>query len=160
MRLQWDDLIEEKAKLFALDPFLVKAIIYVESAGDKYAARFEPKWTYFYRVEEFADDNNITAATERVFQATSLGLMQIMGSVVRELGWGASLVEVFNPEVNITYGCKKLNQFSQRYTDRRDIIASYNAGSPRRNKVDGKYVNQKYVDKVLYHIRQLEKKAF
>jgi len=156
MNLPYFDLISKHSKTFAIDPLLVAAIMTVESAADKYAARFEPKWSYFFNVEEFAQECDITQATERVFQATSIGLLQIMGSVIRELGWHGSIVEIFEPDLNIMYGCKKLNQISRRWPDLKDTIAAYNAGSPRRLK-DGRYENYWYVNKVLEHLRLLEK---
>lgn len=157
MELQFDQIINEKAKLFNLDPLLVKAIIYVESAGDPWAWRYEPKWAYFYKVEEFAADLDITDATERTAQAFSYGLTQCMGSVARELGWMGPLPELFKPDLAIFYGCKKLNQLWQRWPNQKDVISAYNQGSPRKFK-DGRYMNQPYVDKVLHNLRQLERR--
>jgi hypothetical protein len=118
----------------------------VESAGDTLAVRYESHWKYFVNPELFARLNNITADTERTLQMMSFGLMQVMGGVARELGYRRNLLSLTDPVLAIDYGCRKLAQLKGKYNTTDDIIAAYNAGSPRKN--GGLYVNQAYVDKV------------
>lgn len=78
--------------------------------------------------------------------------MQIMGIVARELGYDGSLSFLLLPEIGLMYGCLNLVKISQKYQDQEEIIATYNAGSPRRTP-DGRFVNQLYVDKVLKEMK-------
>lgn len=131
---------------------LAIAICQVESAGDQYAVRFEPQWKYFYRVEHFAQLCRITRDTEYALQAMSFGLMQVMGSVAREMGHTGNLIQLCEPAIGAKYGCMKLADLIRKYNSISDAVAAYNAGSPRRTQ-DGKYVNQQYVDKVIAYLR-------
>lgn len=149
-------MVEKAAQCEGLDLNLVKAIITVESSWDPKVSRYEPHWKYLYFVREFAEKNHITVETETVLQSMSIGLMQIMGGVARELGYEGNLSELFKPETNLFYGCKKLKQLIKRYPDELDVISSYNQGSPRMT--DGKmYKNFQYVDKVSEVLRELRK---
>lgn len=71
-----------------------------------------------------------------------------MGLVAREHGFSGPLERLFIPEVNLLYGCLHLARFWERYGNLEDVVASYNAGSPRRGP-DGKYVNWAYVARVM-----------
>jgi soluble lytic murein transglycosylase-like protein len=71
-----------------------------------------------------------------------------MGSVLRELKFEGSFLELADPSLAVEYGCKKMNQFLSKYSTLEDAISAYNAGSPRRLK-NGTYFNQEYVDKVV-----------
>lgn len=140
-------LITKKAIEARVNADLVRAIIEVESGGQFLAVRFEPDWRYLLRPELYAQRLRITTATETKLQQFSWGLMQLMGSVARELGFTGYLTQLCEPETNLHYGCKKLAALLAKYPDPTDAIAAYNAGSPRM--VNGKYDNQGYVDKVL-----------
>lgn len=138
-----------------LDPDLAVAIATVESAGYPLAVRYEPGWAYFYQPEIFARKNGISEATERMLQASSWGVMQVMGTVCRELGHQDSIVQIVaRPELGISFGLKKIKKLCERYESEEAVIASYNAGSPRKMP-GGKYKNQQYVDKVLASLRRL-----
>jgi len=141
------DIVRREAKAAGVSPFLALAITEVESAGDPAAVRFEPGWKYHYKVEDFAKACRITAETEKVLQSCSFGLMQVMGTVARELGFSGNLVQLSDPYIGAKYGCLKLAKLFSLLKSTDDVIAAYNAGSPNRTP-DGKYVNQQYVDKV------------
>ena len=82
--------------------------------------------------------------------------MQVMGAVARELGHtGPS--DLLDPPTGLFYGCLHLRRFRAKYDIWPDVIAAYNAGSPRRVAGQiGPYVNQSYVDKVLAAWNNLE----
>ena len=117
------------ADYYGIESELIHAIIQHESSYNSNAVRFEPE-----------------------INDKSIGLMQILISTGRSLGLVGTDAEIekqlFIPEINIKYGTKYLHELSKKYNNIRDIIASYNAGKPRY-KLDGTYINQKYVDKVL-----------
>lgn len=136
-------------------PELLMAISKVESSLDPWAVRFEPNWKYPYKIDEFAKELGITRDTEKTLQSMSWGLMQIMGTVARELGFDRSLVELTNPTLNLTYAIKKIETLFERYKDFENVISSYNQGYPKR-KNDGSFVNQIYVDKVLKEFNLLK----
>lgn len=125
---------------------ILLAFIEIESAYNTYAARYEPEWTYFTKIEGYAAISMVTALTERMLQATSLGVMQVMGSVARELGFKDNLLHLTQPELGIYYGALKLRALMKKYSDLSDVISAYNQGVPL--KENGKYKNQTYVDMV------------
>lgn len=147
-------IVERAAQAAAIDANLAKAITAVESSWDPTVSRIEPRWKYLYFQRQFADRLGITVDTEITLQSMSIGLMQIMGSVARELGFTANLSELFKPEINAEYGCKKLKALLKKYSDEADVISSYNQGSPRKTP-GGMYLNQVYVDKVSQELRKL-----
>lgn len=140
-------LIQTAALAQGLDPKLISAIVLMESTGNPWLTRYEPNWKYFYFQEYFAKTNRVTIQTETIMQATSWGLMQIMGSGARELGFSAEMPRLILPENSLLYGCKKLKKLSVKAQNQNDLIAAYNAGSARKN-ADGSYVNQDYVNGV------------
>lgn len=139
-------IIVDAAKFSGVDPMLALAITEVESAGDPYAIRFEPGWKYHYNVDNFAKLCRISHDTEQMLQACSFGLMQVMGTVARELGHEESLLKLTDARTGAKFGCIKLARLFKTLKSVDDVIAAYNAGSPIKR--DQKYINQGYVDKV------------
>lgn len=137
-----------------VDPALVKAIITVESNWDPKVSRFEPHWKYLHFPREHAERVGITTDTEITLQSMSIGLMQIMGGVARELGFVGNLSELFEPEVNLKYGIQKLKELIKKWPLEQSIISAYNQGSPRMTP-GGMYENQVYVDKVWKELTKL-----
>ena len=160
---KYDKIIKKYCGKYALPPPLVRSIIKVESSGNQYAIRHEKNFKWLYKPENFAS-GILTLNTEKNSQKISWGLMQLMGATARELGFeGVYLSELLKPEINIKYGCKYLSGLRKRFSENPEsecnfvddisifddnMIAAYNAGSPRR-KENGDYVNQEYVDKIL-----------
>lgn len=136
-----------EARANLIDPNLCIAIATVESSWEPFAVRYEPNWKYFYKIELFAKKNRITEQTEQVLQACSWGLMQVMGSVARELGFSQPLQQLCGPAYGVEYGCKKLLELKKLYHSELDVISAYNQGSPVKLP-NGDYKNQHYVDKV------------
>jgi soluble lytic murein transglycosylase-like protein len=123
-------------------PFaLLKAVCAVESSFNPYAIRYEPGYRWLVGTEA------TLTATERTAQMMSWGLLQVMGAVAREHGFTESLPMLCIPLVGLRYGGLHLAKYKARYGTWVDTIASYNAGAPRL--IQGKYVNQDYVDKVV-----------
>lgn len=61
------------------------------------------------------------------------GLMQILLSTARGLGYAGSGSGLLDPEVNIQYGARLLGQLKTQYgTDFRRIYSAYNSGNPDR----------------------------
>lgn len=141
---------------FGLDQDLIAAIIQVESGGNKFAMRYEPnyKWTYYTR--ECASRYGIDLATEEMMQKCSFGPMQVMGAVAREFGFTGYMTELCSNDLGIYYGCKHLKRLSERFANEADLIASYNAGSPRKTS-GGFYENQQYLDKVYSVLNEIRK---
>lgn len=150
-------IIQTAAKKHGVDENLVLAIIRVESNFNTWAVRVEPKWRYFYFSRTYAENLNITFETETICQGMSWGLVQIMGSVTRELGYKDHLTKLLYPEINLEYGCMKLKSLDIKYGGHEsDVIAAYNAGSVVKT-VGGMYRNQGYLDKVYRQLLELRK---
>lgn len=150
MKASYDRALGVIAKGCGLKPALVRAIVQVESSGDPKAVRYEPA---FY--ERYVKGSSYPQAEHRLL-ASSLGLMQVMGLVAREHGFCGPLEQLFIPEVNLLYGCLHLARFWERYGKLEDVVASYNAGSPRKDP-DGKYVNWAYVAHVIEEFNRIGK---
>jgi len=144
-------LIKSAAAKRALPWELVYAICQVESSLNPTATRYEPHFRWL------VGDNDAMSPKERHDQMTSWGLMQVMGAVARELGHIGPLDDLLHPPTGLFYGCLHLRRFRAKYDLWPDVIAAYNAGSPRRVAGQvGPYVNQLYVDKVLAAWNNLE----
>jgi len=141
--------VKEIAEKFSFDPLLIHAIIGVESENNPYALRFEPGWKYFYNVNIISHKLGIPEVTEKVQQAISWGLGQVMGSNLRFYGFtGKFMSEIADkPELGLLYTAMHLDELRKKYSDESSIISSYNAGSPRKDAA-GQFVNQYYVNKV------------
>lgn len=133
---------------YDINPKLLAAVAQTESSGNTWAMRFEPTWLYFYFIADNAQRCGITKDTERAAQATSWGLMQVMGSVARELGFRGSLAQLCDPEIGLRLGVEKLAKCrAQQGGDMDCGLLAYNAGTIRRDGA-GKPANQIYLDKV------------
>ena len=152
-KLPWNILSEASEHRKVPLPLLA-AIAQQESGGRAWVCRYEPAWATFLTPDVFAKSIGISLDTEKIQQATSWGLFQVMGTVLRELGFMDSLAKSCKPHLNADYGALKLSKLLKKYADQRDAIAAYNAGSPRRGS-SGLYVNQKYVDDVQGFMSQL-----
>lgn len=119
----------------------VLAFCQAESSFRPCAIKWEPQYKWL------VGEKATMPIAERFGQMHSWGLMQVMGGVAREHGFDGPFTELWDPMIGLRYGMKHLRKYWARYENWPDTIAAYNAGSPRR--VDGKYVNQSYVDKVL-----------
>lgn len=157
---KYDALIEKTCNGFGIDPDLVRAICFVESEFNTKATRFEKDWRYFLTPRDWADALGIEYEAEIKNQQTSWGLMQVMGAVARELDYASNLENLCEPEIGLHYGVKKLKKlFQSKMCDGQEVnvIASYNAGSPRK-RASGMFVNQRYVDKVYDKLKYLRDK--
>ena len=127
---------------------IIAAIIETESSWNPFAVRYEPEYKYVTKnAADFAKKLNITEATEIQTQKMSWGLMQIMHGKARELGFKGLATELVKIE-NLYWPIllvKKLNE--QYHGSSEQIFAAYNHGSAEI--VDGKFVNQSYVDKCM-----------
>lgn len=148
-RIKAEMLIQNIASFNGVDPDLAIAFTYAESGFDEFSVRHEPNWRWFLDVEGYAARCRISQDTERVLQACSLGLMQVMGTVARELGHKDNLLMLTKPELGIKFGCFKILEIKKRYGKIEEVISAYNMGTPKL-MADGKtYVNQQYIEKVL-----------
>lgn len=150
--LPWN-LITTVSDKTGIDPKLMASIIWMESGGDNWASRYEPNWHWFLNVDEWAKKTKVTSETERMHQATSWGLMQVMGTVAREMGWNDHLPKLCSKQVNLEIGCQKFKSLVDRFGTTEKAIAAYNAGSPKMTATGFK--NQGYVDGVLQLFRSL-----
>lgn len=125
----FDIQIKKVANIFKLDWLLVKAVCVKESSLNTWSLRYEDYWKYRFEVEKFAAKNRISVATEVQCQKISWGLMQVMGTVARELGFYDELPKLLQPQVGLFYGCKKLAALIERHKELPLALAAYNAGS-------------------------------
>lgn len=141
---------------YAVDKNLVRAVIKVESSWQPVCTRFEAhyRWTYFPR--DWAHKLNIPYEAELFFQKSSWGIMQVMGALARELGHKNHIVDLCEPEIGARFGVMYLAKLQKRYEVESDVIAAYNAGSPRKTS-GGMYQNQRYVDKVHQELNLLRR---
>lgn len=99
-----------------LDPALVCAVVEQESAWDAHAIRYEPS----FRTRYVAPLG--LPPTEEVARSISWGLMQVMGQVAREHGFGGKFLSALcDPAVGLDIGCAVL-----------DAKLAIRSGSPSR----------------------------
>ena len=127
---------------------LVGAIITVESNWEPLALRFEKDFNYLTIPQKYAKKNKTTLDTEIALQRFSYGLCQLMGGTARWLGFDGALIDLLDVETNLRWALRHLANLEKTYGESSDVIAAYNAGSPRR-KASGAYVNQTYVNRVM-----------
>lgn len=132
--MKYDLLILEFAIRNGIDPVLIKAIMKWESNFKPFIVTPESKGRFSY------------------------GLMQILDQTARTV-WGIYNPKILlNPRTNIYYAAKYLKSLKRRYPNNiKDQIAGYNAGSARFDKF-GRYINQKYVDKVYGYYKYYKKR--
>ena len=151
--MEHQTLIEAAANVHGLPVQLVSAVVGVESGGDACAFRYEPAFyeRYIRGNPQVRAVRPCSLETERTAQATSWGLMQVMGATARGLGYpGAFLSGLTRPEEGLEYGCRLLAKLAKRHEAGHGwpgVVAAYNAGSVRFTPGGG-FVNQSYVDKI------------
>lgn len=146
--MQWDEQIKTAAQQAGIESELLTAIVCQESRGDPFAMRYEDAWKYLCTPDKYAPQLRITHDTEERLQMFSYGLCQLMGSLLRELGFTGPLPKALEPSINLSYGAKKLGLLLDKYQAIPDAVSSYNQGNNRRD-AQGKFQNQSYVDSVL-----------
>jgi hypothetical protein len=135
---------------------LVLAIIWQESAGDRWAFRYEPEYRYFFdykrRLPLFSkaksmEENrrfalSILGPTEFHAQSASFGLMQIMGAVARERSFKSSILELGDPECNIVYATMHLWVYGYKNgsLSTEEALKRYNGGEVYAGQVLDKLV--------------------
>lgn len=109
-------------------------IPFVEHGGKQYvvAQRPEPNWRYFTTVKGIPisreDAKKQLPQEEFDLQSSSLGMMQIMGSVARELGFTGRLSDLLEVETNLFWGCKKIARLIEKHKALEDVAEAYNSG--------------------------------
>lgn len=102
------DVIARNAAAWSVPESWIRAIIQTESGGDAYAYRAEPQ-----------------------ISDASYGLMQLLYSTARGLGYSGQPDGLYDPETNVYYGTKLLSQLRGKYgADPSRVYSAYNSGSP------------------------------
>lgn len=154
-RAQTIEAIKQAALAEGIDPELYLAICTIESSLNPYALKFEWHYKWTTHPRDWGSRFYIDGETERAFQSFSYGASQVMGSVMRDMGYDKHLMFWhMDPEAPIKYGAKHLKRFLIRSGSEEAAVASYNAGSPRKT-LGGMFENQAYVDKVFKELRRL-----
>lgn len=117
--LVWDrygELIRNSAQEYGLDPNLIFATIMVESGGNTYAVRQEPR----------IDD-------------ASYGLGQLLYNTARGIGYRGTPEGLFDPAVNIDLIAKYHKRNYDHYKDLNptELTVAYNTGSPYKRPTIG-----------------------
>lgn len=98
-------LAKQKAVPYGLEPQLVCSIAEQESNWNPFAMRYEPAFYSHYVLPSLEVGH--FGPTEATARAISWGLLQVMGLVAREYGFGGPfLSELSDPEVGLDLGCK------------------------------------------------------
>jgi soluble lytic murein transglycosylase len=140
--LRYEEIVTGHARNYGLDPALVAAVIYEES-------RFR------------ADAESPTGA---------IGLMQLQpdtarGIALRTGGARFEVADLYDPEINVRYGCWYLRHLLGKYGDERHALAAYNAGQANVDewRREGRQIpfpeTREYVDNVL-ETRAIYRRAY
>ncbi len=126
------DLISLARKIAAahlLDPSLVCAVVEQESSWNSWAIRYEPMFFAKYVAPLFT--NNKISASEAYARGFSWGLMQVMGQVARENGYGEPFLSTLcDPADALEIGCRVLRKkFDAAAGDNARALLLWNGGS-------------------------------
>lgn len=149
---------------------MVRAIAIVESGGNPFAWRAEPKYRYLWDNASNTPFRSLTNAeilsetaptdfsvprglnssrnTEWWGQQASWGPLQVMGAVAREYGFKEHFPELCTAE-GVRYACLHLSRLKKRFFQSfgwDGVISAYNQGYPAM--ANGQFTNQGYVDNV------------
>lgn len=125
-------LIHSFARRYEINPQLIAGIVFVESGGNPFAARFEPK--FYDKVKALPSlsgyvPKNCSLETEKIMRSTSFGLMQIMGETGRIRGYrGEFLTGLLDVETNLDIGVGFFAELLKGSDDTRVALFRYNAG--------------------------------
>ncbi len=145
--MKFKEMIIEHAEKYNITPDIVYGVCMQESLMNPHAARFEKHYRWLFKPKQ-VKPKICSLETEKTFQKTSFGLMQMMGGVYRELGYEGWLTEIIGkPDLQMDYGCRFLTKKIKKYGLERGILA-YNSGSPRTNE-SGDYINAYYLSNVM-----------
>jgi soluble lytic murein transglycosylase-like protein len=116
---RYGSLIRGAAEEYDLDPNLIFATIMVESGGNTYAIRQEPR-----------------------IRDASYGLGQILYGTARGIGYRGTPEGLFDPEVNIKLIAKYHKRNFDHYSDldSKELTIAYNTGSPYKRPHPGHLV--------------------
>lgn len=148
--------IDSVAKTLDIDPAIMIALFRIETAGDSYRCRYEPKYKNVYYVSRYADSLRITFETEEIFQKTSFGLGQILGSTARMIGFTDHMPMLCNPSIGCYWSGLYLGNLIKKYADLYKAVSAYNAGSLLK---DGSFSNPEYVARFRKNYLDLRKPA-
>lgn len=120
---------QAKARAYDLETALVCAIAEQESDWNPWAVRYEPAFYSRYILPSLTVGH--LGATEATCRATSWGLMQIMGEVAREYGFGGPfLSELCDPQIGTDIGCKYLSVlYGKTSNNTKAALLRWNGGS-------------------------------
>lgn len=141
------NIIRSVAGSEGVDINLAQAIAEHETGLDGSKARYEDAYSYLVTPDKFSKLLGISEATETMFQKCSWGPLQVMGANCRSMGYLSQLPLLCQPQLGALYGCRFLKALQKKYPKVEDVVAAFNAGSPRL--ANGQYVNQSYVDDVM-----------
>ena len=106
----FDDIISKYANQFRVPEVWIRAVIQTESSFDPQAYRAEPR-----------------------INDASYGLMQLLSSTARGLGYTGTTDGLYDVDTNIRLGTQLLSDLIRRYGDDfRRVYSAYNSGSPDR----------------------------
>jgi len=154
---------------WGLDDALVRAVIAVESSGDRWAWNPEPRYRWFWDVRAWRPFRPVTSAEIRSktpppdfpslggdpdqewwAQQASWGPMQVMGAVAREFGFrGRYLTALCDEAIGVEYGCRVLAaRLAWAKGDIDAALAAYNGGTAGNAPGVARKRNAAYVAKV------------
>lgn len=110
-----------------------------------------------YRLKHNGMPSYLTEITQR---GTSVSQFQIMFHNLREMGFDETYAADLTLEQSFEYFGKFLSNLRKRYPDNWDWVAAYNAGSPRRSKKTGEYINKEYVMDIVKYYKEWNSKAY
>jgi hypothetical protein len=165
--------IRDAAITAGLLPHYVEAIVTIESQGDPWQWKPEPRYHFLWNVRTKAPFRHLTDAEsaselaptdfpclagsreqEWWAQQASWGLLQLMGAVAREAGFaGSFLPAILDVQTNLAVGCRVIrSRVLWAHGDLAKAAAAYNAG-PGGWKSDA---GQIYAGKVMGVLQRLE----
>jgi soluble lytic murein transglycosylase len=140
--LHYEVIVRTHARNYGLDPALLAAVIYQES---KFKA-------------------------DAVSSSGAIGLMQLLpetarGIALRTGGTRFRVEDLYDPDLNVRYGCWYLRHLLQRYRDEGTALAAYNAGQTNvdrwlRERTGIRFAETRHYVKRVEELKDIYRKSY
>lgn len=137
-----------------VDALLVAALIETESGGNPHKAFYDSDHTPLEKPVQWAEKLGLPTNTERMYQRTQWGLLQIYGTVARQRGFDLpEMTLLCQPAINLEVGLRHIEWLIPQVHSEDDLIVAWRYGLSRQmHSSTYSQEQQAYLQQVKTHI--------
>lgn len=141
-----------------VDALLVAALIETESGGNPHKAFYDSDHTPLEKPVQWAEKLGLPTNTERMYQRTQWGLLQIYGTVARQRGFDLPYMTLLcQPAWNLEVGLRQLEWLIPQVHSEDDLIVAWRYGPPKQRSSGGSAAaEQAYLAQVKANIAKIQ----